>query len=103
MFAPSPITIHIRQKEETAYVTVSGKMNSSASADLASALEGLAQKNISLDLKKVDYISSDCLRVLLMANKRCLARKGDFCILNPSPGVTEVFEMTGLSEMLVRH
>ena len=48
----------------------------------------------------VEYISSAGIRVLLGAHKRINSRKGAMRIEKANEQVYEVFEMTGLSDML---
>ena len=48
----------------------------------------------------VEYISSAGIRVLLGAYKKMNANKGTMRIEKANEMVREVFEMTGLSEML---
>ena len=57
--------------------------------------------NIDIDLKKVDYIASAGLRVLVAANKLMAKRGGSIRLLNLCDEVWSVFGMTGLSEVFV--
>lgn len=54
---------------------------------------------LTLDLGKLEYISSAGLRVLLSAHK-AMARKGGLKILNANEIVREVFDVTGFSDIL---
>lgn len=54
---------------------------------------------LTLDLGKLEYISSAGLRVLLSAHKE-MARKGGLKILNANEIVREVFDVTGFSDIL---
>ena len=51
-------------------------------------------KTIVLDMKKLVYISSAGLRVILRLKKAY----GDVSVINVSPDVYEVFEMTGFTD-----
>ena len=52
-----------------------------------------------LDLKKLQYTSSAGLRVILLAQKT-MNKQGKMILKNVADGVMEVFEMTGLSDLL---
>ena len=52
-----------------------------------------------LDFKKVDYISSAGLRVLLTAQKK-MNVQGSMKIINANEIVCEIFEVTGFSDIL---
>ena len=52
-----------------------------------------------LDLKKLQYTSSAGLRVILLAQKT-MNKQGKMILKNVSEAVMEVFEMTGLADLL---
>ena len=52
-----------------------------------------------LDLKKLQYTSSAGLRVILLAQK-AMNKQGKMVLKNVAEGVMEVFEMTGLADLL---
>ena len=52
-----------------------------------------------LDLKKLQYTSSAGLRVILIAQKT-MNKQGKMILKNVAEAVMEVFEMTGLSDLL---
>ena len=52
-----------------------------------------------LDLEKLQYTSSAGLRVILLAQKT-MNKQGKMILRNVADGVMEVFEMTGLSDLL---
>ena len=52
-----------------------------------------------LDLKKLQYTSSAGLRVILLAQKT-MNKQGKMILKNVAEAVMEVFEMTGLSDLL---
>ena len=66
-------------------------------AELKDALEGVA--DLTLDLEKLDYISSAGLRVLLSAQKR-MNKQGEMKIAHVGETVLEIFEVTGFSDIL---
>jgi anti-sigma B factor antagonist len=62
-----------------------------------SDLEGT--KNLVLDFKKLEYISSAGLRVLLGAQKK-MQKIGAMKLINVREEAMEVFEMTGFADLL---
>lgn len=88
-------------KDGTAYIFAEGKMNSNTSEQFKKLLDNTEEKNIVLDFSKLQYISSAGLRVLVATMQRLEAEGGVMTIESPTAEVTEVFEMTGLSGMLV--
>ena len=57
-------------------------------------------KNLVLDIKGMDYISSAGLRVLLGAQKK-MQKIGSMKVINVSEEVMDVFQMTGFANILV--
>ena len=60
-------------------------------------LPGLTE--LTLDLEKLEYISSAGLRVLLTAQK-AMGKQGKMIIRNVNETVSEIFEVTGFSDIL---
>lgn len=57
-------------------------------------------KNLVLDVKGMEYISSAGLRVLLSAQKK-MQKIGSMKVIHVCEEVMEVFEMTGFADILV--
>jgi anti-sigma B factor antagonist len=57
-------------------------------------------KKLILDFKKLEYISSAGLRVLLGAQKK-MQKVGSMKVINVCEEVMEVFEMTGFADILI--
>ena len=65
--------------------------------DIKSSLEGVTE--LTLDLKGLEYISSAGLRVLLSAQK-VMNKQGEMTVRNVNDSVTEIFDVTGFSDIL---
>ena len=65
--------------------------------EINASLEGV--RELTLDLKGLDYISSAGLRVLLSTQK-AMNRQGAMTIRNVNETVAEIFELTGFSDIL---
>jgi anti-sigma B factor antagonist len=92
--------IETRELKHVSVVTVSGRVDSATAPDLQKALQDLLDaehKQLVLDLKDVDYMSSAGLRVLVATQKAAKKDGGALRLAQPSTRVTEVFELAGLA------
>ena len=81
-----------------------GRVNSMNADKLLKELEGAlnnGQKNIVLNMLRVEYLSSAGIRVILKAYKDAKAAGGKFGIEWPSESVRNVLGMTALDDMLI--
>ena len=82
-------------------VALEGRLDTVSAPELdavvKSELEGV--DTFILDLKKLQYTSSAGLRVILVAQKT-MNKQGKMILKNVAEAVMEVFEMTGLSDLL---
>ena len=96
------MTIEIKKNADSATICVAGRLDTTTAPLLDKTInEDIADvKNLILDIKGIDYISSAGLRVLLSAQKK-MQKIGSMKVLNVCPAVMEVFEMTGFADILV--
>ena len=82
-------------------IKLSGRLDTTTAPQLETAinsnLDGL--KELALDFKELEYISSAGLRVLLGAQKK-MNRQGSMEVSNVNDTIMEVFEITGFVEIL---
>ena len=64
---------------------------------LKASLEGVTE--LTMDLEKLEYLSSAGLRVLLSAQKT-MNRQGTMVVKNVNETIMEIFEVTGFSDIL---
>ena len=69
----------------------------SLETELKDALDGVSE--LTLDLEKLEYISSAGLRVLLAAQKE-MNKRGKMKVTHVGETVMEIFEVTGFSDIL---
>ena len=83
-------------------LALSGRLDAITSPKLQDALIPKLSKNkhIELDLAQLVYISSAGLRVLLMGEKTAKAQESMLTLVNMTPEVMEVLDMTGFSGVL---
>ena len=88
---------------EAAILHLSGRLDTITAPKLQEALvdsiNGSAGKVI-LDLEKLAYVSSAGLRVLLLCEKNSKASGKLMELMNVSPDVMEVFQITGFAGIL---
>lgn len=85
-----------------ATIAIDGKVTVTTSPDLEDAIASLPDEvtDVTFDMSGTDYISSSGLRILVSVAKTTKERGGKMTILDPKDDVYEIFEMTGLSEVL---
>ena len=95
------MTIRKQQAGGSLTLQLEGRLDTVTSpeleAELKSSLSGA--DSLTLDLEKLDYISSAGLRVLLNAHKTMMG-KGGMTVMNANEIVREVFEVTGFADIL---
>ena len=96
------MTMEIKKNAEATVIAVVGRLDTTSAPALEKANnEDIGDaKNLVLDLKGVQYISSAGLRVLLSAQKK-MQKIGSMKVVNVCEAVMEVFEMTGFADILV--
>ena len=96
------MTIDIKRNAAEAVITLVGRLDTTTAPALDQTInEDMGDiKNLVLDLKGLEYISSAGLRVLLGAQKK-MQKIGAMKLIHVSEAVMEVFEMTGFADILV--
>ena len=81
---------------------MAGELSVSTAPDLMKAIEDMPQDicNIDIDMSEIDYISSAGLRILFKAANITEDRNGTMRAIQPNEDILEVFEMTGVNEVL---
>ena len=95
------MTIEIKRNAEQTVIELAGRLDTTTAPALDKTIsEDLCDtKHLTLDLKKLEYISSAGLRVILAAQKK-LQKIGSMKLIHVSEDVMEVFEMTGFADIL---
>ena len=93
--------INKKQDGSALVVALEGRLDTTTAPELErelkTSLDGVT--DLTLDLAKLDYISSAGLRVLLSAHKTMM-KQGQMKVINASEIVKEVFEVTGFCDIL---
>jgi anti-sigma B factor antagonist len=95
------MTIEIKRNADEIVIELVGRLDTTTAPALDKTISSdiESDKKLTLDLKRVEYISSAGLRVLLSAQKK-LQKSGSMKLINVREEVMEVFEMTGFSDIL---
>ena len=96
------MTINTERDFELVTLKITGRLDTTTAPNLESVINELSEdtKELIFDMSGVEYISSAGIRVLLGAYKKMNSNQGTTRIENVNDIVREVFEMTGLSEMI---
>ena len=96
------MTINVERDFELVTLEITGRLDTTTAPNLESVVNELSEdtKEIIFDMSGVEYISSAGIRVLLGAYKKMNTNHGKMRIEKANDMVHEVFEMTGLSELL---
>lgn len=95
------MTISKKLDGTTLTVALDGRLDTTTAPDLEqemkTSLEGV--KTLIFDFEKLEYISSAGLRVLLSTQK-VMNKQGEMKVTKVNETVSEVFEVTGFSDIL---
>ena len=96
------MTIEIKRGTEETIIELKGRLDTTTAPALDKTINDDIgdTKNLVLDVKGLEYISSAGLRVLLSAQKK-MQKIGSMKVTNVCEEVMEVFEMTGFADILV--
>ena len=96
------MNIEMKRNAEVTTIEITGRLDTTTAPVLDKTInedmEGT--KDLILDLKGLEYISSAGLRVLLSAQKKMM-KIGSMKVVNVGETVMEVLEMTGFADILV--
>ena len=95
------MNIEMKRNAEVTTIEITGRLDTTTAPVLDKMInedmEGT--KDLILDLKGLEYISSAGLRVLLSAQKKMM-KIGSMKVVNVGEAVMEVLEMTGFADIL---
>lgn len=96
------MTIEIKKNDQETIIEIVGRLDTITAPALDKTIsEDIGDtKNLVLDVKGMEYISSAGLRVLLSAQKK-MQKIGSMKVTGVCAEVMEVFEMTGFADILV--
>ena len=94
--------ISTSREGSTHIIAIAGKLTVTTSPQLEEAVAALGPdaNDVAFDLAELEYIASAGLRVLVGTQLKLGESGGTLRILHPNDEVMEVFEMTGLVDVL---
>ena len=95
------MTIEIKKNNQETIIEIVGRLDTITAPALDKTInEDIGDtKNLVLDVKGMEYISSAGLRVLLAAQKK-MQKIGSMKLINVCEDVMEIFEITGFADIL---
>ena len=96
------MTIEIKKNADAVTIEIVGRLDTLTAPALDKTLNEVIgdTKELILDVKGMEYISSAGLRVLLGTQKK-MQKVGFMKVINVCEAVMDVFEMTGFADILV--
>ena len=96
------MTINVERDFELVTLEITGRLDTTTAPNLESVVNELSEdtKELIFDMSGVEYISSAGIRVLLGAYKKMNLMHRTMRIEKVNEQVYEIFEMTGLIEMI---
>ena len=98
------MTINVERDFELVTLEITGRLDTTTAPNLEAVVKDISEdtKELVFDMSGVEYISSAGIRVLLGAYKKMTSNLGIMRIEKANDIVCDVFEMTGLSQMLLK-
>ena len=87
--------INVTKENDKVIIELEGRLDTTT----APSLEETFKEELVVDLAKLEYISSAGLRVLLMGQKT-MNKQGKMVVKNANESITEIFDVTGFSDIL---
>ena len=96
------MTINVERDLELVTLEISGRLDTTTAPNLEAVINELSDdtKELVFDVSELEYISSAGIRVLLGAYKKMSNCQGIMRIEKANDMVREIFEITGLLQML---
>ncbi len=95
------MTINKTQDGTALTLALEGRLDTTTAPELDSVIKsdlgGIT--SLTMDLEKLEYLSSAGLRVLLSAQKT-MNKQGEMVVIHTNETIMEIFEITGFSDIL---
>jgi len=97
------MVIHTRYYHDVAILSVDGRLDAVSGPRLAQAINeqiGAGYSHLVADLKKVEYLNSTGIEVLVQATRQTRQRGGDFRIANARAHVKHALHLAGVDGII---
>ena len=95
--------MELDQHDDTVRVSLSGELDLSSALTLEEELRRIEDRRprvLVLDLRRLRFLDSTGLRLILAAHARAIKRGGKLTIVQGSDAVRRIFRLTGVAEKL---
>ena len=100
----SNLDLELSQHDEAVRISLSGELDISSALTLEEELRRIEDEArprvLVLDLRRLKFLDSTGLRLILAAHARALKRGGRLTIVQGSDAVRRIFRLTGVGERL---
>ncbi|MFJ2774721.1 STAS domain-containing protein [Streptomyces sp. NPDC087300] len=96
-----PFTVEAVDVLDTVLIHVSGEIDLQNIARLERELDSCDDRHCELDLSRVTFIDSTTLKVLLRHRRRAASRGGSLRLVDASPHVRRVLDITGTTSLFL--
>jgi len=95
------MTIERAENGSLMTLTIAGRLDTVSAPELEAELAKIPADTsaLTLDIEKLDYVSSAGLRILLLMHKR-FAKQGGFTVEHANEVIMEIFDVTGFADIL---
>ncbi len=95
------LKINKKKDKQAMVIALEGRLDTTTAPDFESSISSDTKEgmNVVVDMKKLAYISSAGLRVLIMV-KRAIGSDGSLKLKNVSSDIQDVLEITGFSSLI---
>ena len=96
------MNIELERTNEALVISLKGRLDTNTSPLFEEKITNLEEgvKDLIINMKELEYISSAGLRVLLAAQKK-MNKLGSMKVINVCDSIMEIFEITGFIDILV--
>ena len=96
------MNISTREENGTLFIELEGRLDTVTSKELGDALPREKRNNLDIDFdfKKLEYLSSAGLRILVLFKKEAQATNNKMVIRNINEVIKEIFSVTGFDKIL---
>ncbi len=97
-----PLTIQVERHEHAAVIRLGGSCTMEVSSQVRHAIVGLANEDVRLivlDLSDLDFIDSNGLGGVIAGHLKLRHNRGAIRIVNPSAAISELLQVTKLSQI----
>lgn len=98
------MTVGIKELDEKTVVTVTGELDTVTSEEFQKKIDPLMGKEglkVEMDFAGLNYISSRGLRVILALAQSIMPTGGKLTVVNTTPPVRQVFDISGFSTLFL--